>query len=120
MRRYLSFTVLTFLLAACGGQLSAGDVGGTWTGAVNITGVPLELELTQTGLSLSATLNVGQDAVKMTGTTIESPTATLISLTSQGAEPVRIEASVEGSTMLGTLAVEATGDIRAGRFTATR
>ena len=121
MQRWSFFLILVFLLAACGGQLSAdSDVSGTWTGAVISTGAPLTLELTQTGVNLAATLMTNGASVTMSGTTADSPTATLVSLASEGADSVRLEASVSGNTMQGTLAVEAAGDISSGRFTATR
>lgn len=116
-----SFLVLAILLAACGGQLSTGGgVSGTWTGTFTSTSAPFALELSQTGASLSGTLTVGENAVAMTGTTAQGPTDTLVSLSSQGPNPVRLEASVSGDSMRGTLAVKEAGDITSGAFTATR
>lgn len=120
--RFLAVISVLVILSACAGELDAGTgVSGTWNGQVTQTGAPVTLELTQTGSSLTGTLSSGAEVIpeQMSGTAAGN----LVSLSNQAAEgmrQVRIEASVSGDTMQGTLAVTEVGDISSSTFTASR
>lgn len=112
--RLLAALILGLFLAACGGQLG---VDGVWDGVLTEIGEPLTLELTQTGTNLSGTLTTSGETVPMTGTAAGN----LISLSYQTAKnTLRIEASVDGDAMQGTLAVTSLGETVASGFTASR
>ncbi len=116
--RLLAALILGLFLAACGGQLGVDSgVDGVWDGVLTEIGEPLTLELTQTGTNLSGTLTTSGETVPMTGTAAGN----LISLSYQTAKnTLRIEASVDGDAMQGTLAVTSLGETVASGFTASR
>ncbi len=114
---YLIALLLTLVLAACGGQ-TAGDVSGTWNGTIANTGAPIVLQLTQSGTSLSGTLSLAATTgIPVTGTAADN----LVSLSYQDTSlSLQIAASVNGSSMQGTITATDTEGTFSSSFTASK
>ena len=116
---YLTLLLLTLVLAACGGQTGAStDVTGNWSGQLSGPGgsVPFSMQLTQSGADVEGILNL-EGEIPISGTVVGN----ILTLSVDAEDgSIRIDSSVSGDTMQGTMTFTSGGDTAVLELTAAR
>lgn len=107
------------MLAACGGQTGAStDVTGSWSGQLSgpSGSAPFSMQLTQSGTNVEGTLNL-EGEIPISGTVVGN-VLTLGVEAEDGS--IRIDGSVSGDSMQGTMTFTSGSDTAVLELTATR
>jgi hypothetical protein len=116
---YITLLLLTLVLAACGGQTGAStDVTGSWSGQLSgpSGSAPFSMQLTQSGTNVEGTLNL-EGEIPISGTVVGN-VLTLGVEAEDGS--IRIDGSVSGDSMQGTMTFTSGSDTAVLNLTATR